>query len=38
MEVISGYSGEPVGIGEVLEDCIKVSDTVSHDTFTNKSS
>lgn len=36
MKAINGYFWEPVGTGEVLEDSIKVSDTVSHDALMNK--
>jgi len=35
MKAINGYFWEPVGIRGVLEDFVKVSDTVSHDTLTN---
>lgn len=35
MKAINGYFWEPVGNGGVLEDSVKVSDTVSHDTLTN---
>lgn len=36
MKAINGYLWEPVGTDEVLEDSIKVSDTVSHDMLMSK--
>lgn len=36
MKTINGYFWEPVGTGAVLEDSVKVSDTVSYDMLINK--